>query len=437
MNRRLFRDYVYRYVPALCVIPCYVALVAVSSAIAKDDTSLLIPFSFILVGLLSFYFTLDLFQSDTVKAIGSLPIAKQEYAQTLWGEAVAFPVIIGIIHFILGHSLLSIIAPGRFDFWLRFLPYILVALLLTNGFFVSISLIRWGTHGIRLKSTCALLMIGICFLCRSIWIFWDASQIVQVGTVFGTLAAAFYSYRMALRLVVFQSFIRKADAPPIVSSRQLLEQDFTIGWLDARMGNPVSFVVLGSTFLILLAGLMGVSSRSVLAPPEGLVSPVLFVILMFLGLTILFVLLSGSFVSSMRVFGSLPISKGRLTMACLLLPFVALLPGAFAAIFLSPILLTVYALGGACWVTCNVVYLRWNKMVAAVVLNSILVILGLWQFGYASMRAVKRPEMISLLSELGFVVTALMILVSSVWTWYLLRNSNTPYQKKPGLKMTI
>jgi len=77
--------------------------------------------------------------------------------------------------------------------------------------------------------------------------------------------------------------------------------------------------------------------------------------------------------------------------------------------------------------------MRWNRIAAVCVLQAVLALLGLWQFGYTAMMAARRPEAAGLLADLGSVGMIVMVIVPGVWTWRVLLKSNAPFQKKPGL----
>ena len=184
---------------------------------------------------------------------------------------------------------------------------------------------------------------------------------------------------------------------------------------------------------MLLFWLTCVPAAHLFGSPKGVLSPALVLVLIDGVLIFAFVVLAGSFISSLRVFGSLPLSKRRLTLNCVSLPFAALLPVAFASFFASPILLAIYVSSAGCWLVYNLVYMGWNKLAAMVTLNSLLVLLGLWQFGYTAMLAAKQPTALIVLKGMGLAAVGAMAVVSSFLTWQLLRRSNRPYQKKPGL----
>ena len=76
-------------------------------------------------------------------------------------------------------------------------------------------------------------------------------------------------------------------------------------------------------------------------------------------------------------------------------------------------------------------------MAAVTVFFSVTTLLGFWQFAYTAMRVAKRPDVVSVIVDVGGALMILMIVISGVWTWRLLRNSNAPFQKKPGLGLSI
>ena len=287
---------------------------------------------------------------------------------------------------------------------------------------------------IRLASIAA--MVGLCILCRAIWTHWSGNGAVAIFTVAGALMMAVLTYGLAPLLPVVRSGYRAtvaANAPRTLRVGPQAGQDRTIHWFDVPLTNPLYLIVSGAGALILLAWVLYVTGSRVLAPAEKLLSPVALMFLIFVGMLLLLVYMSGSFIGSLRAFGSLPITKGRLTTSFLLLPFVALLPVAFSSIFISSALLAVYVVGVGCWLICNLVYMRWGAFAALIALQTLLALLGLWQFGHSAMAAAKRPEAVGLLAVLGVVCSVLMIVVPGIWTWRLLLRSNAPYQKKPGL----
>jgi len=279
-------------------------------------------------------------------------------------------------------------------------------------------------------------MVGLCILCRAIWIHWPGNGTLATFTAAGALLMASLTYWLAPPLLEVRSGYRgtvAAHAPGPLPAGTLADQDTKIRWFDVPFTNPLYLIVSGAGALILLTWMLYVVGSRFLGPPEKLLSPVSLICLIFVGMLLLFIYVSGSFAGSLRAFGSLPITKGRLTTAFLLLPFVALLPVAFSSIFISPALLAVYGVGVGCWLTCNLVYMRWNRIAAVCVLQAVLALLGLWQFGYTAMMAARRPEAAGLLADLGSVGMIVMVIVPGVWTWRVLLKSNAPFQKKPGL----
>lgn len=440
MERRLFLDYLRRFYAGFLILPLYLILIVIVGIATEEDMTLLVPQSFLLIVVFLVFLTTDLNQNDIVRTIQSLPASRHAYSRTLWWETVPVPVAMGGLHFALAHVLLSALVPGKFYLWHFLPPFILVALMVTSGYFFFLFLFVRGSLSITLRIGCVLSAIGLLLLCRLMWIFWQGHPAVMTAAIAGAIAFTAFAYRMAPFLLGYRSGYRKPeveDASPARPSHLPENQDMAIHWIDVVLGHPVYLVALGSASLILLSGLSYFVYHQYLGPMERLLSPLLFVILFCLALFVFFVILSGSFISSMRAFSCLPIPKSRLATICLLLPSIALLPVALISVVISPVLLAAYAFCVACWQICNAVYLQWNKLIAAVVLQVILVVLGIWQFAYTSLRIAKNPEALSMVSDIGIALTLSMLAASLVWTWRLLKHSNAPYQKKPDLRSLL
>lgn len=438
MERRLFANYIARFTPGFSIIPVYAIIVALLGVAAKDEMTLLVLFSFMLTGLFLWYFTFDAYQNDVFRTVMMLPISRMACVRTLWWEAVPMPTAIGCLHFVLGHALLSILVPGKFALWHQFMPFLIVVLALANGVFATIFLLRAASHAIR--ALVVVLMVGLCILCRWIWVSWGDDPVTLALVLSGTLGMSLVSYRWAPILMDIQAGHRRsgaAGAGPVGPLPVSASQDISLRWYDPFLANPIGFGILGASALILVSWFLTGFILTVLGMPSKLLSPTVLIILIYAATVFVFVYSSGSFISSLRVFGCLPISKARLTATCLALPFVALLPVASLSILFSPVLLAVYVAGVGCWLMTNLAYMLQNKMVAAIMLNLVWVLGGLWQFSYTSMIVAKQPEAAGMLVAIGVVLLILMIIIPAAWTWRLLRNSNAPYQKKPGLRVSL
>ncbi len=435
MDRRIIFDYFRRYGAAFAFTAIFYAGLGVFQTMRYGDNALIL-LAYLSLVLCAWYFISDLHQHRVARMVRTLPVEKSAHGRALLFEAVAVPIIVGGSVIALGVPAIYKYVPDKLTFMGNIPPYICFVLLLCSGLFLFLSVFRWWEIGPFLSAVYGLAFLAYGIGCLYLTRHWDDSQVVRVLAVLATLAMTVGSYRFAPRFLESLSGNRVTPKEPaIVPTRDLRGQDTAIHWLDTCTANPFTFVMLGSLSLVVLVGVAYGLVHWLSGTIEGLLSPTLFLFFAVQLVIVAFVVLAWSFLGSIRVYASLPVTRNRLVIGCLALPFIAFLPIAVSTLFGTRIFLVAYIVGvGAC-LTANAFYFQLNKMAALVSINSILVLLGFWPLLRMGAMHAGQLESAAFVDSVGISLALVAIVISAVWTGWMLCYSNAPFRKKATLAL--
>lgn len=433
MARHLVANYLFRYgFPLGFLVLCYAYFVYQWTSYDADKMMKAFTLIPVLVG--GWHFILDVHFTGATKMIRGLPVSRRALSTALWVEGVAIPFLAYCAQIAIGLGLIWIIAPDKIGVWKDISPYFLAAAMLGSGYFLACyahARIPWSETGAFLSA----ILWGL-FSVFSLWPivfvhFWDESLIVRALLAIGAVAQPAAAYWIAPRLVESLSGNRPSRLPS-PQTRDLADQDTTIRWADAWRANPFLAVTFGSCVLLLFVVLGEAMLNRSLGASLGTIHPHMLAILYYLPLVAVYMICSGPFLSSVRVFGALPISKSNLILASLALPVAAFLPHAAYSISVLHLPLTWWFPAVGVTLILNVIILHWGYMVALVALNCALVLQGCVTFFLTESRvhgrdlsALERWQNLFLYS-----LAIVLIATACIWTWYLLTRSSAPYKKK-------
>lgn len=456
MDRRIFLDYLRRYGWGLLITAISYACLATYQTVRHEYGSLFL-LGYLALILCAWYFTADLHQQSVSRTVRTLPIEKTAHGRTLWFELIALSLLVGGSIVLLGMLAIYIveinglIAPYTEEtvappeaiksFFSdttvvgRIPEYVCIALLLTGGYFLFLSVFRWWEIGPFRSAVYVILFVAYCAGCIYLANLWDSHRIIRALTVLGAAAMTIGSYRHAPRFLEGLSGNRVTPKDPVIPKRDLKGQETSIGWFDACSANPFTFVMLGSFSLVVLVGLAYGIVHGLSGSTDGPLRPTLFLFFAVQIVIVAFVVFAWSFLGSVRVFASLPISRVRLIMGCLVLPVIAFSPIAASTLFGTRIFLVAYIVGVGTCLTANAFYFRLNKMAALVAVNSTLVLLGFWPLLRTKAMNTGQTEAVAFIDSVGLSTASAAIVVAAIWTGWMLYYSNTPFRKKATLAM--
>jgi hypothetical protein len=429
MDIRLLTDYMRRYLPGFgLLVPCYAGFA--TYAASTKEFRMLIIFSYIALFIMGWYFTLDYHRLDIRKTVQSLPVKRDAISRTLWFEAVISPILIGCATMITGIIACSYVAPGIYSYW-DLAPYVLVSLLLTNGWSIYLAFIYQKQSGLITEFISQVLFIGYCIFCCYLAYLWNSSVIVKFLVTGSSVLLATWGCWFAPRFLDKMSerkTLNGEQETDHVQVRDLKDQDTSITWYDALMARPILLVMLGSFSLVLLnlglIGIFGLSTNS---------QAVEMVLLAFLLIsTVTLTIITRNFYISLRVFANLPISRSWLSVYCITLPFMTFFPIATCSFFNFFLFMICYLVTVTIFLGASVFYLRWHTIVSMIFTNIMFVALGFWPMFFFKYSKLGNHDMVRMINNVGISFFALIMIISIIWLWLLLHRSNAPYRKKPA-----
>ncbi len=431
MDMRLLADYMRRYLPGFgLVIPCYVCLAAYSAS--NEDFYMLIIFSYIALFIMGWYFTLDYHRLDIRRTAQSLPVKREALSRTLWFEAVISPIIIGFVTMITGIIACDYVVPAMYSYW-DLAPFLLISLLLTNSWSIYLAFIYQKQSGIITEFIYGLLFVGFCIVCGYLAYLWNSSFNVKMLVVSASVLLTTWGFWFAPRFLDKMSE-RKMPEDQVPEKdtgriRDLKDQDTSISWWDALLARPVLSIIIGSLLLILLN--FGVYVIAELFSNNNTIIEM--ILLASLLITVLILArISRDFYVALRVFSNLPITRTRLSVYCILLPFMLFFPIAACSYFDLKIFMLCYEVCVAIFLGASVFYLRWNTMISLIFTNLMFVVLGFWPMFFFKYSRLGNNKMVMIINTMGISFFAVLMFISIIWLWLLLHRSNAPYRKKPA-----
>ncbi len=427
MDIRIFLDFFRRYGLAILLISvCYPLLIGFEGG---HDSHIGLMLAFLTLYVLEFYVGADIHRHEIFKVMQMLPTCRRRFARTLWAEGVLVPLVAGWSVLILGSSAQRFMAQEYILGWNHLPPFFFISLLICSGCWLIVMTFQpksWLSYvSIILFAACALP-----FYAAYKW--WETSIAIPCITIPISVLVIALTYYYAPKILDLAT-TQVLEITITTKAHSVRNQDTSISWFDRALSNPYLRTICGATSLIVLIITVFTVAKA-FSPPEGSMLMEL-VLLLFFVPAIFFVLPWGAFLGSLRMFGSMPMPRSRLCVMCLLVPVLALSPVAATSLFFGKIAWMVYFVAVTAWLFTNAFYLRWNKIVAMVALNSILVILGFWPLVRTTMIATKDTEGVQWVDSMVLLNTACVLLFSIGWILHMLQNSNTPFQKKPGFKM--
>ncbi len=431
MDRHLFYDYFRRaalWIIALTYIP-YCAYFFYQAARENDFVLKMFGLHAIVWMLVVFIAQLKL---GAFKTIRILPITKRQIATTVWFVGVVIPFLIYISGLIIGLSHFEYRHPEAVGIWDHVPLLIFSGLLMSSGLymtcFLALRLKRGETdlreHLLYVGSFFAILIFPYLMIC-----FWTGNPFVQALTVIASIAQMIASHRLSPMLLEFYYGRSKPHSATESEARcpRRVVRDITFHRRDAWLANPLVYVTFGSFGLVVLFGLLHFAIDRF---TESIGKTVGIIYLGYLLLLFGLVIRSSAYVTAMRAFGSLPITRTKQLIACLAGPAIALLPFAVMLKAVMGYSLVIYFLAVGVWQLTNAFVLQWNSRAGTVALLSLSVVFQVWLL-IITIMSNSESEYLPLMYTLGVAITVLIIAVAIYWTCYLLRYSNAPYQQKP------